>query len=351
VPAAASQELNHMTLFLVIGEGEPARTVLSALLAKSEMEIVALITASPRESLLVDFAGKHHIPVERPSLLLAKEQVIALAKGKKIDWLLSANSTVIIPAPILALFERGGLNLHPGVLPEYAGLHTHQWAIRNGEKEFGATIHLMAPAVDAGDIVRQARFAIRPEDTGLSVFRRCMRAGSEIFGEVIDQIATNVPLSAIPQDLTKRRVYRHRDILDGRIDWNWPAPAIIDFVRASNYEPFRSPTYVAALDPTMDFAVEVSRAHIEGRCGKPPGSIIDVAETGLLVACGDGGTIRITRARNKGRLLDVDAWHHFVAQLCTGALRGRTEAPRDAGQTETLGGASYRGTEGVHRNN
>ncbi len=170
-----------MTLFLVIGEGEPARTVLSALLARSEMEIVALITASPRDSLLVDFAGKHHIPVERPSLLLANEEVIALAKGKKIDWLLSANSTVIIPAPILALFERGGLNLHPGVLPEYAGLHTHQWAIRNGEKEFGATIHLMAPAVDAGGIVRQARFAIRPEDTGLSVFRRCMRAGSEIF--------------------------------------------------------------------------------------------------------------------------------------------------------------------------
>ncbi len=92
-----------MTSFLVVGEGEPARTVLSGLLAKPEMEIVALVTASPRDSLLVDFAGKHRIPVERPSLLLAEEKVNASAKGRKIDWLLSANSTVIIPAPILAL--------------------------------------------------------------------------------------------------------------------------------------------------------------------------------------------------------------------------------------------------------
>jgi methionyl-tRNA formyltransferase len=316
-----------MTSFLIVGEGEPARTVLSALVARPGMEVVALVTGSPSNSLLVDFAKKQRIPVARPSLLLANEEVIASAKGKKIDWLLSANSTVVIPAPILELLERGGLNLHPGVLPEYAGLHTHQWAIRNGEKEFGVAIHFMEPTVDAGGIVRQARFPILPEDTGLSVFRRCMRVGSELFRVVIDQIATNVPLSAIPQDLTRRRVYRRRDILDGRIDWNWPAPAVIDFVRAGNYEPFRSPTYVAALDPTADFAVEVLHARIEGRSGQSPGSIVDVAEIGLLVACGDGRTVRVTRARNKGRRLDVDAWRCFVAQLCAGALRGRAQEP------------------------
>jgi methionyl-tRNA formyltransferase len=336
LPLGASQELNHMTSFLVVGEGQPAKNVLGFLLAKPKMEIVALVTTSPRDSLLVDFAEKHHIPVKRPCLLLAIEEVIALANGKKIDWLLSANSTLIVPAPILAFFERGGLNLHPGVLPEYAGLHAHQWAIRKGEKEFGATIHLMEPGIDTGGIVREGRFPIGPADTGLSVFRRCMKLGSELFCEVIDQIASNVPLSAIPQDLTRRRIYRHRDILDGRIDWNWPAPTIIDFVRASNYEPFRSPTYVAALDATVDFAVEVSRARIEGRCGKSPGSIIDVAETGLLVACGDGDTVRVTRARNKGRLLDVDAWRRFVAQLCAGGLRGRAEKPRANSQDEAV---------------
>jgi len=319
-----------MTSFLVVGEGEPARTVLSALLTKPDMAIVALVTASRHDSLLVNFAEKHHIAVEPPSLLLAEQDVITLAKGKKIDWLLSANSTVVVPAPILALFERGGLNLHPGLLPEYAGLHTHQWAIRNGEKEFGATIHLMKPGIDTGDIILEARFALRAEDTGLSVFRRCMRAGSELFSEVIDQIASNVPLSAIPQDLTRRRVYRHRDTLDGRIDWNWPARAIIDFIRASNYEPFRSPTYVAMLDPTSDFTVEISQARIESRCREPPGSILDVGGAGLLVSCGDGVSIRITRARNNGRLLDADAWRCFVAQLGAGALRGRAPEPSKA---------------------
>ena len=79
-------------------------------------------------------------------------------------WLINVNSTMIIPAEVLALFEGRSLNFHPGLLPEYAGLHTHQWAIRNGEREFGVTVHRMEQKIDAGAIVGKLRFPITADE-------------------------------------------------------------------------------------------------------------------------------------------------------------------------------------------
>jgi methionyl-tRNA formyltransferase len=312
-----------MTSFVVVGDGGPAQAVLEALSGKATASIAALFTSSAPSSPLVNFAQKQNIPVRPLGLLTDPETVLAPTR-EDIDWLLSANNTAILSGRVLALFRCGALNLHPGLLPEYAGLHTHQWAIRNGEKEFGATIHFMEPSVDAGAIVRQKRFPLLSSDTGITVFRRCLRAGVQIFIEVISDILSERPLVSVPQDLTRRVLYRHRDNLDGRIDWNWSAPAIEAFVRAGNYEPFRSPSYVACLDPTMDFAIEVLRVEIDGSGGNIPGSILEVTEKGLVVASGGGGSIRITRARSKEGILDVEKWRNYVAQLPNRSLQGRS---------------------------
>jgi methionyl-tRNA formyltransferase len=312
-----------MTSFVVVGDGEPAQAVLEALSGKATAIIVALFTSSARSSPLVNFAQKQNIPVRSPGLLADPEAALAPTR-EGVDWLLSANNTAILPGRLLALCRCGALNLHPGLLPEYAGLHTHQWAIRNAEKEFGATIHFMEPTVDAGAIVRQRRFPLLSSDTGITVFRRCLRAGVQIFAEVISDILSERSLVSVPQDLTKRLLYRHRDNLDGRIEWNWSAPAIEAFVRAGNYEPFRSPSYVACLDPTMDFTIEVLRVEIDGPGGKIPGSILEVTEKGLTVASGRGGSIRITRARGKEGLLDAEKWRSYMAQLPNSILQGRS---------------------------
>ena len=169
--------------------------------------------------------------------------------------MINAYGTVILPRSVLRLFPGRALNVHPGPLPEYGGLHMNQWALRNGETRFGATIHLMDERVDAGAIVRQAWFDIAPADTGLSLFLKTQQVATDLLREVLGDIMAGRPLRAVPQDLTRLRVYRHAEALDGRIDWCWPARQIVDFVRAGNYRPFASPTYTAY--------VEVAGARIE----------------------------------------------------------------------------------------
>lgn len=57
------------------------------------------------------------------------------------------------------------LNIHPSLLPAFAGLHTHERALAAGVRIHGATVHFVSPVVDGGAIVAQAALAVRDDDT------------------------------------------------------------------------------------------------------------------------------------------------------------------------------------------
>lgn len=312
-----------MVWFVVIGEGRPAKVLLDSIVCLPDASIRALVLDNPARNPLAEFAQKHGIPVLDTSTFAQEAEGLA---GKQRGWLINANSTFIIPADILDLFEGRSLNFHPGLLPEYAGLHTHQWAIRNGEREFGVTVHRMERQIDTGAIVGQLRIPIRPDDTGLSLFSRCLAAGAELLPGIVAQIVRGEALGDIPQDLTRRRLYRHRDALDGRVDWNESAVRIIDFIRAGNYEPFTSPTYVARLDTVAGFEIEVLRAIEEPGPAGDPGTVLEISAAGPLIACGQGTAIRIVRGRSGRQMMSPRQWHDYVSHLPGRRLAGRSEA-------------------------
>lgn len=66
--------------------------------------------------------------------------------------LISYLSHVIVPADCLAAFSSGAYNFHPGS-PDYPGTAPESWACFERAKTFGATLHVMSPAVDAGEII------------------------------------------------------------------------------------------------------------------------------------------------------------------------------------------------------
>jgi methionyl-tRNA formyltransferase len=244
--------------------------------------------------------------------LLKEEAGLNWARQLGADWLLCINSTVVLPAALIALFEGRALNCHPGPLPEYAGLHVHQWAIRNGETEFGVTLHRMEAWVDTGPIMASRHFPIRPDDTGLSLFRRAMSEAADLAAAAVGRIASGDVPPCVAQDLSRRRLYRHRDALDGRIDWQLPRRAVMDFIRAGNYEPFRSPTFVPGIEMPSGVTVEVLRAESAGTTDRCPGSFVAVQEPGPVVACGDGQALCITRARDDAGFMDNACWHYHL---------------------------------------
>ncbi|MFZ3184443.1 MAG: phosphoribosylglycinamide formyltransferase [Pseudomonas sp.] len=57
------------------------------------------------------------------------------------------------------------LNIHPSLLPKYKGLHTHQRALADGEREHGCSVHFVTEELDGGPLVVQAVVPIIPGDT------------------------------------------------------------------------------------------------------------------------------------------------------------------------------------------
>ena len=63
----------------------------------------------------------------------------------------------------------GTINCHAGKLPFYRGRNVLNWAIINGESEFGITVHFIDDGIDTGDIIKQKTYPISLNDDYKSI--------------------------------------------------------------------------------------------------------------------------------------------------------------------------------------
>ncbi len=77
------------------------------------------------------------------------------------------------------------LNIHPSLLPKYKGLDTYSRAIEAGDAHAGASVHLVTPELDAGEVLAQARVAIAPEDTPETLAARVKVAEHQLFPRAV----------------------------------------------------------------------------------------------------------------------------------------------------------------------
>ncbi|RMF71030.1 MAG: hypothetical protein D6738_14890, partial [Acidobacteria bacterium] len=223
-----------------------------------------------------------------------------------VDLLINAHSLYILAAEVVAAPTIGSFNLHPGPLPEYAGLNAPSWAIFHGASEYGVTVHWMEAGIDTGPIAFEERFPIGPDETGLSLGAACIRRGVPLLERLVAQAAADP--EAIPrraQDLSRRRVFRRREVpFDGRIRWDERAEVLERFVRAADFHPLRSPWGVprASRGGTPFGIVKVAGVAARG-AEAAPGTVLgtdegDVAE----IACGTGA-LRVSHVHSNGRVV------------------------------------------------
>jgi len=77
------------------------------------------------------------------------------------------------------------LNIHPSLLPAFAGLHTHQRALDAGCKVTGATVHQVTAELDHGPILAQAVVPVLPDDTAATLAARVLTQEHLIYPQAI----------------------------------------------------------------------------------------------------------------------------------------------------------------------
>ena len=75
--------------------------------------------------------------------------------------------------------------MHYAPLPRYRGRANVNWAVINGEAETAITVHVMAPGLDAGNVLYQERVPIGPDDTVGDLYARLNGVQREILGETV----------------------------------------------------------------------------------------------------------------------------------------------------------------------
>ncbi|AYA39980.1 phosphoribosylglycinamide formyltransferase [Xenorhabdus nematophila] len=88
------------------------------------------------------------------------------------DLVVLAGYMRILSSGFVQYYQGRLLNIHPSLLPKYPGLHTHQKAIENGDKEHGISIHFVTEELDGGPIILQAKVPIFEDDREEDVIKR-----------------------------------------------------------------------------------------------------------------------------------------------------------------------------------
>jgi methionyl-tRNA formyltransferase len=146
--------------------------------------------------------------------------------------LIFVNSYSMILAPdILSIPRHGAVNVHGAMLPAYRGANPIEWALINGERSTGVTVHMMDDGIDTGPIIAQRAVPILFEDTWLDVRRRVQSATESLLAEVVPAILSG-EATATPQDGGSGRHWPRRRAADGDFSWALPAIDIYNLVRA-----------------------------------------------------------------------------------------------------------------------
>ena len=271
---------------------------------ETDPEVVAVLTrteADRAERAVVHEAAKRLGLDVWPAHSVRTPELATRLRSLDVDLLLNLHSLFLIHPEVLAAPSIGSFNLHPGPLPDYAGLNVPSWAIYEGEHSHGVTLHWMDEGIDTGPIAWLERFRIDDTDTGLSVSAKCVRAGLPLVFRLLT-VAAEEPaaIPREPQDPSRRRYFSPGPPAGGSVEWTQPAAAILRFIRAADYAPFRSP-WGHPQATLLGKRVGLAKAAETGlAASQPPGTIAEVSSDGALVATGDE-LILIERVSLDGR--------------------------------------------------
>ena len=96
----------------------------------------------------------------------------------------------ILSPDFVARYTGRLLNIHPSLLPDYKGLHTHRRVLEEGAVRHGASVHFVTAELDGGPVVLQAALQVVAGETEQTLSARVQRLEHRIYPQVIGWMAS-----------------------------------------------------------------------------------------------------------------------------------------------------------------
>lgn len=124
------------------------------------------------------------------------DALIAEIDKYKPDLVVLAGFMRILSEKFINHYPDAILNIHPSLLPEFKGLHTHRRAIEASKLTHGASVHFVSNELDSGPVVIQAEVSVLPDDNEETLAARVLQQEHIIYPMAIawyidDRLALN----------------------------------------------------------------------------------------------------------------------------------------------------------------
>ena len=264
----------------------------------------------PRENIwfasVAALARQHAIPVVTPAHPNTTELAQHIASLRP-DFLFSFYYRQMIGQPLLDIPRLGALNMHGSLLPRYRGRAPVNWAVINGERETGATLHYMVAKPDAGDIVDSQSVPILPDDTAVDVFHKVTGAAQSVLARSLPRLIEGTA-PRLAQNQAQATYFGGRKPEDGRIDWSRSAAEIHNLVRGV------APPYPGAFTSIAGKPARVLRTLHESGTGPCKQPCLFYSDGRAYAQCGDAALLRITEIEVNGQLLREPDMSQFIGE-------------------------------------
>ena len=194
---------------------------------------------------------------------------------------------------LLRLPARGCVNLHASLLPRWRGASPITAAIAAGDRVTGVTTMVMERGLDSGPILMQREVAIGARQTAVELAARLAAVGAGLMVETVRAFVSG-ELTPRPQRDCLVTLAPMLERSDGRVDWRLDGRALFDRWRA--FTPWPGLHAEQGGRPVKLLAVEPPRPD----AAAAPGVVAGLGEGRLLVGCGGGSVLPVSRLQRPG---------------------------------------------------
>lgn len=185
----------------VIGStnGTDLQVILDAIGSGKLNAEVSVVLSNQKNAYILERAKNHNVPVvftshKGKSRKEFDAELTAVLQKHGVNLVLLIGFMRILSAEFCRRWQDRLLNVHPSLLPKYAGgldTNVHEEVLKNGDAETGCTIHFVTDEVDGGPILIQKECNVEAHDTVETLKTKVQKLEGEAFIEAIQLIQNN----------------------------------------------------------------------------------------------------------------------------------------------------------------
>lgn len=180
-------------------KGTDLQFIIDSINTKKLNAVVSIVISNKSNSYILKRAKNHSLPHvfidhKGKSRERFDSEITSALKEHNVNLILLIGFMRILSSKFCNDWSGKILNVHPSLLPKYAGgmdSNVHEEVLKNNEKETGCTIHLVTDEVDRGPIVIQKVCAVDPDDTIESLKSKVQNLEGAAFLEAIQLFENN----------------------------------------------------------------------------------------------------------------------------------------------------------------